>query len=106
MMIYSNNRGLRLLRNYEMVRNKEDFGVADGTILTSRDVAFLLNVHINTVRRWQNQGYLPGYRIGPRGDRRFRLEDIECFLVENKELFEHEVLKALSSKIRNCLSMS
>jgi excisionase family DNA binding protein len=74
-----------------VVSNKEHFRIADGTTLSSGDVAFLLNVHINTVRKWQNQGYLQGYRIGPRGDRRFRLEEIESFLVENQELFEHEM---------------
>jgi hypothetical protein len=35
---------------------------------------------MNTVRRWSNQGVLKAYRIGSRGDRRFRQEDIDCFL--------------------------
>jgi len=49
-------------------------------MLTTSDVARLLNVHINTVRRWSNQGTLKTYRIGTRGDRRFRREDIASFL--------------------------
>jgi excisionase family DNA binding protein len=49
-------------------------------MLTTSDVARLLNVHINTVRRWSNQGVLKTYRIGARGDRRFRREDIANFL--------------------------
>jgi excisionase family DNA binding protein len=49
-------------------------------MLTTSDVARLLNVHINTVRRWSNQGALKTYRIGARGDRRFRREDIASFL--------------------------
>ena len=49
-------------------------------MLTTSDVARLLNVHINTVRRWSNQGTLKTYRIGTRGDRRFRREDIANFL--------------------------
>jgi len=49
-------------------------------MLTTSDVARLLNVHINTVRRWSNQGILKGYRVGSRGDRRFRQEDITHFL--------------------------
>jgi len=54
-------------------------------MLTASDVARLLNVHLNTVRRWSNQGVLKAYRIGSRGDRRFRQEDIEYFLAqENK----------------------
>ena len=50
-------------------------------MLTINEVAELLNVHINTVRRWSNQGTLKAYRVGSRGDRRFRQEDIDSFLV-------------------------
>ncbi len=50
-------------------------------MLTISEVAYLLNVHINTVRRWSNRGIIKAYRIGPRGDRRFRSEDIAGFLV-------------------------
>ena len=51
-------------------------------MLTPSDVARLLNVHVNTVRRWSNQGILKAYRIGSRGDRRFQREDITGFLSE------------------------
>ena len=53
-------------------------------MLTVSEVAHLLNVHINTVRRWSNQGIIRAYRIGPRGDRRFRKGDISRFLRELK----------------------
>ncbi len=53
-----------------------------GAMLTVGDVARLLNVHINTVRRWSNQGILKAYRIGSRGDRRFLREDIASFFAE------------------------
>ena len=49
-------------------------------MLTVADVAHLLGVHINTVRRWSNNGILKAYRLGPRGDRRFWCEDIDRFL--------------------------
>jgi len=49
-------------------------------MLTTSDVARLLNVHINTIRRWSNQGVIRAYRIGSRGDRRFRQEDVSTFL--------------------------
>ena len=55
------------------------------TMLTANGVAHLLHVHINTVRRWSNRGILKAYRIGPRGDRRFRREDIDSFLTEQPE---------------------
>ena len=49
-------------------------------MLTTSEVAAILNVHINTVRRWSNQGVIKAYRIGSRGDRRFKKEDILTFL--------------------------
>ena len=48
-------------------------------MLTTSEVARILNVHINTVRRWSNEGKLKSFRIGSRGDRRFRKEDIDSF---------------------------
>jgi len=63
-------------------RQKSDLG--SEAMLTISDIARLLKVHINTVRRWSNQGMLKAYRIGPRGDRRFRWEDVDVFLREGK----------------------
>ena len=54
-------------------------------LLTARQVAQLLNVHVNTVRRWSDRGILKAYRIGPRGDRRFSRVDIDMFLAGNNE---------------------
>ena len=51
-------------------------------MLTTRDVASFLNVHINTVRRWSNQGRLRAYRVSRRGDRRFWREDVDALLKE------------------------
>jgi excisionase family DNA binding protein len=51
-------------------------------LLTVREVAKLLNIHVNTVRRWGDQGILQPYRITNRGDRRFKREDIESFLTK------------------------
>lgn len=49
-------------------------------MLTAREIARFLNVHINTVRRWTNKGTLKSYRISSRGDRRFRREDVVALL--------------------------
>jgi excisionase family DNA binding protein len=54
------------------------------SMLTTSDVSRILNVHINTVRRWSNQGVLKSYRIGSRGDRRFMRDDIDHFLAREK----------------------
>ena len=47
-----------------------------GPLLTVKEVARLLHIHSNTVRRWSNTGVLPVYRIGARGDRRFKMKDV------------------------------
>jgi excisionase family DNA binding protein len=54
-------------------------------MLTVKDVAVILNIHVNTVRRWSDQGILKAYRITSRGDRRFRQQDIARFLAEYNE---------------------
>jgi len=51
-------------------------------MLTIREVARLLHVHPNTLRRWSNTGRLRPYRINSRGDRRFKREEIAKFLVD------------------------
>ena len=51
-------------------------------MLTVREVARLLHIHSNTVRRWSDQGIIRAYRITRRGDRRFRREHIARFLAE------------------------
>ena len=51
-------------------------------MLTVGEVARLLHVHPNTLRRWSNSGRIKAYRINLRGDRRYRLRDIEDFLAQ------------------------
>lgn len=53
-----------------------------GTMLTTGEVARLLNVHDSTVRRWNDRGIIKAYRIGPRGQRRFRRDDITIFFLD------------------------
>ena len=62
-------------------------------MLTTSDVARILNVHINTVRRRSNQGILESYRIGSRGDRRFRKEDIDNFFSKGAKNKEKQIIK-------------
>ena len=54
-------------------------------MLTVQDVANLLHVHVNTVRRWSDNDILKAYRITRRGDRRFQRKDIEDFLANYEE---------------------
>lgn len=61
------------------------FGNQTGGMLTVREVSQLLHVHSNTLRRWTEQGIIKAYRIGPRGDRRFRAEDVAVLLLEENK---------------------
>ncbi|PKB82774.1 MAG: hypothetical protein BZY88_03725 [SAR202 cluster bacterium Io17-Chloro-G9] len=55
-------------------------GEEPGAMLTVAQVAQILNAHPHSVRRWADMGLLPVYRIGVRGDRRFKSQDVEDFL--------------------------
>jgi excisionase family DNA binding protein len=55
------------------------------SMLTVREVSQILHVHSNTLRRWSDLGLIKAYRIGPRGDRRFKLEDITLMLLEESK---------------------
>lgn len=44
------------------------------------EAAELLGIHPNTLRKWANRGILKCFRITPRGDRRFRKQEVEAFL--------------------------
>ena len=52
------------------------------TMLTTGEVARLFNVHASTVRRWNERGMIKTYRIGPRGERRFRRDDIAILFLD------------------------
>ncbi len=54
-------------------------------LLTIRQAAEVLNVHVETLRRWDKSGKLKATRINDRGDRRYDPKDIEAIL-KNKEL--------------------
>ena len=51
----------------------------DATLSVTK-AARLLGVHPNTVRAWSDAGRLRYYRINPRGDRRYRVGDLQRFL--------------------------
>ncbi len=51
-------------------------------LLSIGEVAVLLNVSIDTLRRWDFAGRLPTFRSGPRGHRFYRQSDIDHFLLE------------------------
>jgi len=60
-----------------MVRHEQTIAM-----LRTGDVAWLFGTHGNTVRRWSERGIIRAYRIGRRGDRRFRREDVARLLAK------------------------
>jgi excisionase family DNA binding protein len=59
---------------------KEDRPIS--TMLTTSDVARIFDVHASTIRRWSHQGTLKCYRTGPRGELRFRREDVAILYLD------------------------
>jgi excisionase family DNA binding protein len=57
-----------------------------GPLLTASEVAEMLHLHVNTVKRLGDRGELPFFRVCSRGDRRFRLADVMTFLSRNARL--------------------
>jgi excisionase family DNA binding protein len=55
-----------------------------GKMLTASEVAEMLHLHVNTVKRLGDRGELKYYKVCKRGDRRFLLEDVRRFLDQNR----------------------
>ena len=53
-------------------------------MLTVKEVASVLNLHSSTVRRWEKEGLLTSYRIGPRHSLRFKQEDLLDFVDKSR----------------------
>ncbi len=57
-------------------------------LISLQEAAKILNVNIQTLRRWDRNGTLKAVRVGTRkgvGDRRYRKSDIEAYLSRNKK---------------------
>jgi len=57
-------------------------------LLTVREVAEIIHVHPNTVRRWSDSGRIKFFRITQRGDRRYAQNDVISFLESVNNYFE------------------
>jgi len=53
-------------------------------LLTIRQAAEILNVHVETLRRWDKAERLKAIRVNERGDRRYKPEDLENYLKKKK----------------------
>ena len=79
------DRNRREVRRTEAIRHMASMAVNElGPMLTATEVADMLHLHVNTVKRLGDRGELPFYRVCKRGDRRFRLDDVMKFLAQNR----------------------
>lgn len=53
-------------------------------IITIGEACEILNCHPNTLRKWDNKGFLKAIRFGTRGDRRYKRSNIEKLLKQRK----------------------
>lgn len=54
-------------------------------LLRIREAAEILGVNPQTLRRWDNEGRLKAVRMGKRGDRRYKMEDLQR-VINNKKV--------------------
>ena len=89
------SRTIRVMRRFEQEIDKGRLGAElltgqSGTsdqrnMLTVTEAAERLRAHAHSVRRWADMGILPSHRVGVRGDRRFRRQDLDQFLVPGQK---------------------
>lgn len=53
-------------------------------LIKIREAAEMLGVNPETLRRWDREGKLKAVIVSTRGDRRYKKEDIEKFIKQNK----------------------
>ncbi len=73
--------GVSKQRAEQILKGNRSNGKPRTDMLTASEAASVLNVHINTIRRWTNEGMIKSQRVGPRRDRRFKREDLDEFLL-------------------------
>ena len=54
-------------------------------LLKIREAALMLGVNPETLRRWDREGKLTAVIVSKRGDRRYKAEDIQKFIDNNKK---------------------
>ena len=77
----------------------------DATLSVTK-AARLLGVHPNTIRAWSDQGRLRYYRINPRGDRRYRLGDLQRFLASASGTAELAPARGMAHRRRSAIGLA
>ena len=53
-------------------------------LLTAKEAAARLHIHVNSLKRIVRRGQIPHYRFGDRGDLRFAPADVDAWLVKQR----------------------
>ncbi len=82
-------KAARILASHKKIKieTKTSVGSALDQIqgmLKTKEASELLGVHINTLRRWSNQGKIKAYILNSRGDRRYLRSDLDLFVKSAK----------------------
>lgn len=74
-------------------------------LISINKAAEILDVHPNTLKRWDKSGRLKSVRLGPRGDRKYVLEDLEAFILRarrGRKIYPHVgIVPAISVMVFN-----
>jgi excisionase family DNA binding protein len=62
-----------------MIEQKKD------EIITLAEACEILSCHPNTLRKWDNKGFLKAIRFGTRGDRRYKKSEILKLLEQKRK---------------------
>lgn len=54
-------------------------------IITLAEACEILSCHPNTLRKWDNKGFLKAIRFGTRGDRRYKKSEILKLLEQKRK---------------------
>jgi excisionase family DNA binding protein len=68
------NPGKRVGEEASMTSPRIGQGFRD--LLSVGEAAGMLCIHPNTIRRWEAEGLIQAWRVGPRRDRRFRRSEV------------------------------
>lgn len=55
------------------------------SLLSLKETSALLNVHPNTLKRWDSIGYLKSVRLGIRGDRKYKESEVRKLITESQK---------------------
>ena len=63
-----------------------------GLFLNVSEVAELIGVHNNTIRRWTDSDMITAYRLGTRHDRRIKFKDVLGYLEKSRKPYQSSTI--------------